>query len=129
MYPEDRRGKTHHETWHFKKWCQDVSPNLACPMARAVDGQDYFVFEPAVINRGGHPVAVMPIRWFMRDGETFGTARALVSDGEGGYWVDGHSKADEIRLKDLVFSIPKFAKNHAEYNMPNPMKISGEWMK
>jgi hypothetical protein len=48
------------------------------PMAWAVNGQDYFVFEPAIINCGGHLEAVMTIGWFMCDSKAFGTAQAFV---------------------------------------------------
>jgi hypothetical protein len=125
-YPEDRRGKSHKETWHFKKWGNDISPNLACPMVRAPDGQDYFVYEPALIDRHGSPVAVMPIRWFLRDGKMFAMAHDLVSDGKGGYWVDGYSEPNEISLTQFVFSVTKFEKNYATYGLPNPLNVNGE---
>jgi hypothetical protein len=125
-YPEDRRGKTYKETWHFTKWGKDVSPNLACPMVRAPDEQDYFVFKPALINRRGSPAVVMPIRWFLQDGMTFAMARDMVSNGDGGYWVDGYSEPNEIPLNEFVFSVTEFEKNHIRYRLPNPQRVSGK---
>jgi hypothetical protein len=130
-YPEDRsrRGQSRSETWHFAKWGEKAPAHSACPMARAQDGQDYYVYEPAVALIDGRLRAVMPTRFFMRNRRMHVRAclmlRVFTEHGEYAYLVDAASALCEIPLDDFRFSVTHFEKCHEELHLPKPDKIDG----
>ncbi|KAL1738896.1 hypothetical protein HDZ31DRAFT_78005, partial [Schizophyllum fasciatum] len=60
------------------KWREEVNAMLSGPMVRAENGRDYYVEEPALVKVGSSVEAVMPIRWFTRDGVLWGRVKSLV---------------------------------------------------
>ncbi|KAJ6580335.1 hypothetical protein B0H10DRAFT_2179659 [Mycena sp. CBHHK59/15] len=72
LYPEDS-GKRLEEARQGAKWKDEVDGNLSAPMARAENGKDYFVEEPALANidDDGTIGPVMPMRWFTRNGNAY----------------------------------------------------------
>jgi hypothetical protein len=127
-YAEDRRGRSLSETWHFHKWGRDVRAHVAGPMSRGSDGQDYFVYEPALALRSSYYVPVMPICWFMRDGQLYAKACSLLRGCNGGYVIDAASPPDEIPLLAFKFLITKFEKHYKRWGIHNPHIIEGALM-
>ncbi|KAI0754107.1 hypothetical protein C8Q80DRAFT_346349 [Daedaleopsis nitida] len=61
FYPEASASPLK-ESWQFRRWLHELSPDLATPMIR-FGKQDYFVHEPATLIDGR---VVAPFRWFTR---------------------------------------------------------------
>jgi hypothetical protein len=131
-YPEDRsrRGQSRSEAWHFSKWGEMAPANSACPMARASDGQDYYVYEPALVWVDGRLCPVMPTRFYMREKQMYVRAcsmiRVMNEHGKLVYWVDGCSKSHELPLQDFRFSVIRFEELHETLNLPHPSKVEGK---
>jgi hypothetical protein len=125
-YPEDRsrRGQPCSKTWHFSKWGEHAAANAACPMARAADGQDYYVYEPALAYVESHLRAVMPIRFFRRGAVLYARVCLLIrmpdKDGQLEWWVDGTSEPLEISLDDFELTVVDFEKQHKNMGIPSP---------
>ena len=70
LYPEDGEGPSLKHPRQGKKWAKEVDPNVAAPMARALDGRDYFIHELAMAKLGSQEniAPVVVARWFQRDG-------------------------------------------------------------
>ena len=81
-YPEDA-GDCLSEAPQAAKWHDEVNPNLAAPMARALDGNDYYVEEPALVKIAGERqslglvMPVMVLHWFRREGKIYAKAHQL----------------------------------------------------
>jgi hypothetical protein len=91
------------------------------------ESQDYFVYEPALAMVHNRPIAVMPTRFFMRDGKFYAKACHLLGGKHSDSWViDGYSPMFEIALDDFRFSLPWFEASHKDYGIPSPHKIYGQ---
>ncbi|KAJ2990713.1 hypothetical protein NUW54_g8391 [Trametes sanguinea] len=98
FYPEFAENELQHPR-QAKKWCEEIDPNLAAPMARNAEGKDFFVHELALasIDGLGHVAPVVPTRWFYRNGQLVSKAqRAMVEPvGPGGsqkFVIDGRTE-------------------------------------
>ncbi|KII85794.1 hypothetical protein PLICRDRAFT_115102, partial [Plicaturopsis crispa FD-325 SS-3] len=127
--------------YHGEKWRHLVDGNLAGPMARAIDGKDYFVEEPAManINELADVGPVMPVRWFKRNGQIWAQAHHLRLRPTGDAYVIDARKEGYIELPLTAFflSITELedAACQQRYNLP-PQVIAGtvriilyEWFK
>jgi hypothetical protein len=125
-YPEDRsrRGQSRSETWHFSKWGEHAAANSACPMARAADGRDYYVYEPALAYVESRLCAVMPIRFFRRGAVLYARVCLLIrmpdKDSNPSWWVDGTSEAFAISLDAFHSTVLDFEKEHESLGFPSP---------
>jgi hypothetical protein len=125
-YPEDRsrRGQSRSETWHFSKWGEHAAANSACPMARAANGKDYYVYEPALAYVESDLRAVMPIRFFRRGSVLFARVCLLIrmvdEDGNQQWWIDGTSEPVAIALDDFELTVLEFEEEHKGRGMPSP---------
>ncbi|KAI0265464.1 hypothetical protein BC834DRAFT_989217, partial [Gloeopeniophorella convolvens] len=128
FYPEDA-PREFSEGRHGDRWLHEVDANLCAPMARAPDGQDYFVNEPALANLGldGDPVAPVWItRWFEREDKLYAKAHPLTVDHANNSLIIEATTTLEVPLSAFFLSLPKLAVVHAEYGLPPPDHISGE---
>lgn len=100
-------------------------------MARASDGQDYFINEPALayLPQTSHPLPVLPDRFFLRDGQMMVSAHRLQADlSQSTFSILSKTEDDclEIPLSSFVFSYPKFLERYQQYNLPSPANVSGK---
>ncbi len=112
-----------------KRWRSEVDAELAGPMARGADGQDYFVHELALGLVHNVLVPVMIARWFERHGALFAEVHPvrLTSDGAG-YIIDARQeKMFDIALNDLKVSVVELGKHetHRFHHLPHPDNIEG----
>lgn len=96
-------------------------------MVRAMDGQDYFVHEPALASTNANRVEpVLPMRWFLRDGEHWAKAHPLiVSDDTSNFIVNG-SCCLEIPLADFKVSMQRLERSHVYHKLPAPHRLQGK---
>ena len=99
-------------------------------MARASDGQDYYVDEPALANvdKWGSLAPVVPVRFFEQHGQMMVRAHKLTSNPEGtGFVIQVRSEEDCIvlPLASFLLSYPNFLESHVHYNLPSPRLITG----
>ncbi len=68
------------EAFQADCWRCEVDPNLACPMARAPDGRDYFVNGVGISTMDDEAgmAAVMICRWFTVQGQIYASASPLL---------------------------------------------------
>ncbi|KAL1658383.1 hypothetical protein GGF50DRAFT_67362 [Schizophyllum commune] len=124
-YPVDPGDGPFDRAAHGARWYSEVDGNLSGPMVR-FGSQDYFVYEPALLDKGNHPRPVMVTRWFLRKGSFWGRGHPLLIDTKMmSYAIDG-SRCEEFPCSDLLLSYPVFAKLHAKYALPSPSVIQGE---
>ncbi len=112
-----------------KRWRSEVDAELAGPMARGADGQDYFVHELALGLVHDVLVPVMITRWFERHGALFAQVHPvrLTSDGAA-YVIDARQeKMFDIALNDLKVSVVELEKHetHSFHHLPHPNHIEG----
>ncbi|KAJ6484648.1 hypothetical protein C8R45DRAFT_1147453 [Mycena sanguinolenta] len=107
-------GELLREACQAGKWRTDVSPNLSGPMVRH-EGQDFYVNEPALAyigpEGGADCAAVLPSRWFTRDGVIWAKVQRLRShpDPEKDcLLIDSRSsECEELPLSRFFASFPK----------------------
>lgn len=119
---------SHASAFHGEKWRLEVDGNIASPMIRAPDGQDYFVDEPVLANVDslGSVGPVWPTRFYIRDDVTFARVHLLRADYErSGYIIDG-DHCMEMPVSAFILSYPRFAALHSYYNLPPPNSILGQ---
>jgi hypothetical protein len=96
-------------------------------MARSADGQDYFVYEPALayLPRRNYLSAVLPIHWFIQGGALWAKAHQLICETSDSYLIDATATLD-VPLSSFQFNTLHFGYIYKRYSMPNPQHISGE---
>lgn len=124
----DDSGERLAEACQADKWKSEVAPDLAGPMVQQ-EGKDYFVNEPALANfgtLGGH-AAVLPSRWFLRDGKIWAKAQRLVPHPtEDSLVVDNRqTQCEEIPLSRSFLSFEELKTTYTHHNLKNPATISG----
>ncbi|KAJ3963692.1 hypothetical protein EV361DRAFT_956725, partial [Lentinula raphanica] len=67
FYPEDCESKNLSEARQFDRWLNEIPDDELGPMAR-IQGDDYYIFEPAMFRDGS---VYMPHRWFRRRGRLY----------------------------------------------------------
>ncbi|KAJ6624135.1 hypothetical protein B0H10DRAFT_2186725, partial [Mycena sp. CBHHK59/15] len=129
LYPEDS-GKRLEEARQGAKWKDKVDGNLLAPMARAENGKDYFVEEPALANTDddGTIGPVMPMRWFTRNGSIWAVVHRLRTTlQQDAYVIDGMLQGC-LELPLTAFFLTAVDLNEMgcqhRYNLP-PLKIAG----
>ncbi|KAI0262219.1 hypothetical protein BC834DRAFT_940012 [Gloeopeniophorella convolvens] len=112
---------------HGDRWASEVPANLCAPMARAPDGQDYFVEEPAMARMGdsGTATPVWITRWFERQGTLICRVHPLSVDYASNTFIINADRAYDLPLTSLFLSLPLFLRVHAEYGLPSPSEVSG----
>ncbi|KAA1469056.1 hypothetical protein DENSPDRAFT_756058, partial [Dentipellis sp. KUC8613] len=128
FYPEDARPE-HRESFHADRWRMEVDAALSGPMARAVDGQDYYVEEPAVAYLGdsGHtqPQTVWPTRWFQRADEMYALVHLMTPDPQGeGYFIETE-QCLQLPLSAFFINYERFKTMYMYYGLQDPSKIQG----
>lgn len=120
------------EAFQADRWRYEVDPDLACPMARAADGRDYFVNEAAIamVGDSGELAAVMIRRWFTVHGAIHAIASPLVRTRDQSHLiVDGRDEKQlEIPLSSFRWCIHDMVGPNARaemQSMPSPENISG----
>ncbi|KAI0260095.1 hypothetical protein BC834DRAFT_973700 [Gloeopeniophorella convolvens] len=103
----------------------EVDPNTASPMARASDGQDYFVHEPALANvdQFGTVAPVWIERWFQKGGRLFARIHRLSTDPSQSHLIIEEGAFD-IALSSFVMSFPTLQVVHARYGLPAPTTVT-----
>ena len=120
------------ESWQFRRWVHELSPDLATPMVRLRD-EDYYVHEPAVLMDGRN---VIPFRWYTRyshhtrQQEFHGEGWVLHpvscdSTSERGFIVHEYEHVT-FSASSLVASFPKMQSTFRSENKPDPTRIIGE---
>ncbi|KAJ7239146.1 hypothetical protein C8J57DRAFT_1086540 [Mycena rebaudengoi] len=129
LYPEDT-GEHLEEARQAAKWKDEVDANIAGPMARDVDGKDYYVEEPCLahLNNGGVG-PVLPIRWFMRGETLIAIVHLLhITPQRDAFIIDGTaSGCIELPLSAFFLSVVDLQDPacQARYGLPSPHKIAG----
>lgn len=116
---------------HGVRW-HSADPNLSCPMARNAKGEDFFVYEGCLVDMVGSDnkvamVPVIPMRWYMRDGQLYAKVRQLLrsADDDGIYGYFLHSIEQTVQLEDFRYSYPRFLELHESLGLPSPARIYG----
>ncbi|KAI4524760.1 hypothetical protein K525DRAFT_149713, partial [Schizophyllum commune Loenen D] len=127
-YPIDPIGdEAFDRAAHGARWLEEVDGNLSAPMVR-IGKQDYFVYEPAVVQTGSGPRPLMVTRWFKRGNVLWGKAHPLLSyDAENTSYVIDACSCEEFKCDQLLLSYPLFKDLHLQYGWPPPDSIRGEW--
>ncbi|KAJ7215273.1 hypothetical protein C8J57DRAFT_1096269 [Mycena rebaudengoi] len=129
LYPEDT-GERLEEARQAAKWKDEVDANIAVPMARDVNGKDYYVEEPCLahLNNGG-VCPVLPIRWFMRGETLIAIVHLLhITPQLNAFIIDGTaSGCIELPLSAFFLSVVDLQDPacQARYGLPSPHKIAG----
>lgn len=125
FYPEE--SSEHSDARHGHRWRYEVDPNTASPMARASDGQDYFVHEPALANvdQFGTVAPVWIERWFQKGGRLFARVHRLSTDPSQSHLIIEEGAFD-IALSSFVMSFPTLQVVHARYGLPAPTTVTGK---
>lgn len=122
------------ESWQFRRWLHELSPELSTPMIR-IWHQDFYVHEPTLLS-GQEKTVVVPFRWFTRYsrqsknqelyGEGWRLARvASQSDtARDGYVVHLFERLT-FPATALVSSFPRLVDNFSSEGIPDPRKIIG----
>ena len=128
VFTEDS-GERLAEACQAEKWKNDVHADLAGPMARHL-GKDYFVNEPALAALGvgdDEMVAVLPSRWFIREGKLYARVQRLMSHPtEDCLLINNHSNScEEVPLDSFIVPYPELQVVHSYHNLKNPQRIAG----
>lgn len=115
------------ETFHAERWLHEVDSNLAGPMVRAPDGQDYYVFEPALafLTGANEATPVFPTRWIEQDGEYWAKAHVLQSTSTRDAFIIDGSSCINIPLTAFTISMRRLEGSYKHHNLPPPNKIAG----
>lgn len=129
FYPEDS-GSYLAEARQAQRWLSEVDPIFAAVMARAPDGQDYFVDEPVLANIDsfGTLAAVLPVRFYTRRGLMYAKVHRLTPNMAGDAFiihVGGDADCFELPLSAFFMSYPRFKQSHQHYGLPTPDVIAG----
>ncbi|KAJ3727646.1 hypothetical protein C8R42DRAFT_572308 [Lentinula raphanica] len=126
FYPEDAGSKLC-QAWQGDRWKSEMDPHLLTPMVRLL-GQDFYTFEPCLLDDGR---VCMPVRWFERRGELWGTVwmMKVAESGRGpsglGWAVQSWQSA-EIHYSKLLSSFPQLQRIHDSQGLPSPQHIIGK---
>lgn len=129
----DKLGDVLGEAFQADRWRCEVDPNLACPMARAPDGRDYFVNEVAISTMDDEVgmAAVMIRRWFTVQGQIYASASPLLTtEGQSHLVVDDRTeKQIEILLVSFRWCIDDLIGPKAQQlgSMPSVENVAGEY--
>jgi hypothetical protein len=129
LYPEDS-GIRLEEARQATKWKEEVDGNVSAPMARSMNGKDYYVEEPVMANLDSHGNIgpVMPMRWLMRDGNLWAVAHKLrITREQDAYVIDATSGGSlELPLTAFFLTVEELADSDCQkrYLLP-PLKIAG----
>lgn len=120
------------EACQAEKWKLQVAADLAGPMVRHED-RDYFVNEPALANVGtlGEYGAVLPSRWFLRNGKIWAKVQHLISHpgkNSDSLIIDNRRDCEEIPLSNFFLSFEELKTTHTYHNLKNPAKITGTFI-
>ncbi|KIJ46219.1 hypothetical protein M422DRAFT_250259 [Sphaerobolus stellatus SS14] len=127
FYPEDS-GKKLAEAIQGRRWLYEMDDECLTPMIR-IGKQDYFVFEPTLV--GGHQ-AVVPHRFFIRDGKFHMRVWALEEDKAANGWIVRKDRESELPASTLLVGWPDFVQTFANRHLTDPCNIIGvrnQWRK
>lgn len=124
-YAEDAQGYVE-QTYQARRWLVEVDANFAGPMVRAVDGQDYYVHEPALATLSNHVEPVLPIRWFTRNGEYWAKAHRLIPNANSSAFSINGSSCLEIPLSEFKISMKRLEVSYNYHELPPPHRLEGE---
>ncbi len=133
FYPEDS-GPRLAEARQGERWRCEVDSTFAGVMARADDGQDYFVSEPALatVDDIGTIQPVIPVRFFTRNKTLFAKVHRLHVERHAdrdSFVVDASGALDqgsmELPLHAFFLSYPRLLESHNAYSLPPPTRIAG----
>ncbi|KAI0258461.1 hypothetical protein BC834DRAFT_847348, partial [Gloeopeniophorella convolvens] len=126
FYPEEGSPE-HSEAWHGRRWKDEVDANLCAPMARAPNGQDFFVEEPALVNIHGTPapVPVWVKRWYARDGALHACVHPLSIDHQADTFVINGEETLDVPLSSFAMNFVMLNDVHQHYSLPPPTAIQG----
>ncbi|KAI0071327.1 hypothetical protein K474DRAFT_1607117, partial [Panus rudis PR-1116 ss-1] len=116
--PEDA-GSHLSEAWQGSRWLHELIPQLGTQMI-GFQGQDYYLFEPALLENGQ---ACVPIRWFIRRGRTYALAHNLIPYSNG--WLVDTRSTHEVPERSFILPFPLFRQFYHSYNYPSPTCIFG----
>lgn len=97
-------------------------------MVRAADGQDYYVYEPALaeIGRTEDVVPVLPTRWFCMDGEHWAKVHRLRSEVDG-FVIEG-SECIELPLTAFKLCMQRLERSYKYHGLPPPHILHGKFV-
>ncbi len=120
------------EAWQGEHWRCEVESTFSGVMARANDGQDYFVDEPALANSDelGTLQPVFPVRFFLRNKVMYAKVHCLQiarRDNSDVFVIDAstHEAVYELPVTRLFLSYPQFLEAYRAYGLPSPATLSG----
>ena len=135
LYPEEGVGPELKHPRQARKWAKEVDPAVAAPMARGIDGRDYFVNELAMARVGSqrHPAPVVIARWFQREGALFSKAYPVgfreTNMSEGPEMIVDTREAHrlEIPLSEYMFCIEDLCQPSVQqqWAIPSPERLCG----
>ncbi|KAJ6538247.1 hypothetical protein B0H10DRAFT_1971665 [Mycena sp. CBHHK59/15] len=131
LYPEDS-GDRLEEARQASKWKNEVDGNISGPMARGNGGKDYYVEEVCFARVGGGDTVgpVMPMRWFLRNGELWSIVHLLRTTASGmAFVIDGtEGGCIEIPLANFFLNVRDLEQPEcqARYGIPPPSNIAEE---
>ncbi len=128
FYPEDTRGRLLAEARQAARWVHEVADDVLTPMIRVASGQDYYIYEPAMLDSGE---VCMPVRWFTRMArgkyEWYAKAwrmQAVTSECAVGWRVIS-CEDYEVAASDLLKNFPTLQGDADYHGLPDPSKILG----
>lgn len=115
------------QTYQARRWLSEVDANFAGPMLRAVDGQDYYVHEPALACMlSGRIEPVVPTRWFIRDGEYWAKAHPLITSHDSLTLDINGSICLELPLTEFRVSMERLEHYYGYHKLPPPHQLKSK---
>lgn len=123
FYPEDS-GLTLSQARQASRWLHEIPNEQTTPMAR-FSGQDYYIYEPAMLRNGNYCI---PVRWFMRNKVLFAKCwelTAVVGEIQNG-WRVIQTPGYEVSQQDFLKNFTDLQQDAVDiYGVPHPSKILG----
>lgn len=122
VYPEDAEDSLQNAN-QGRRWLHELDAELLTPMVRQGD-QDFFSFEPAILNDGS---VVVPVRWFTFRKSLYAIAWGAFPGRVGSSigWYIHQYETLRIPASEFSVSFPYFCESFSYRNLPDPRNILG----
>jgi hypothetical protein len=128
MFADDAGGYVE-QTYHADRWLHEIDANLAGPMVRTADGQDFYVHEPALASIDGSEdaVPVLPTRWFQFNEEHWGMAHKLLVNSDLNAFVIDGSACIKLPLSAFKLCMQRLERSFEYHHLPAPHRLEGKF--